>query len=98
MPMQFLLSPPEKPPVRFAKFASSVVAHIAVAALAIALSRYAAANYEELAWSRYTIEPLRLHESVPIFFAPSPEKAALGATAAIAPGGGGRKAGPTILE
>src|SRR5262249_19638917 len=64
---------------------------------AVALSRYAAADGDEIDWSRFRVEPLRLHESVPLFFAPSRERAGMARGGAIA-ARGVAKSGPTVLE
>ena len=95
--MQLLLSDVETAPVRFSKFAGSFLAHVVLLVAIGAFSRYAASEADDIDWSRFHAEPLRLHESIPVFFAPAAEKASMvggGATVANAAG----TSGPTVLE
>jgi hypothetical protein len=94
--MQLLLSSVQKPPVRFTRFAGSLVVHVVLLATAMVLSRYVASGEDDTDWSRFRVEPIRLHESVHVFFAPSPERARLTSAPAIA--GHRAKHGPTVLE
>jgi hypothetical protein len=92
-----LLSPPRNPPPRAHKFVSSLMAHFALLATASVLSRYVVSESDEIDWSRYHVERLRLHESIPIFFVPDSGRAAVTAAGSIAVRAAGRL-GPTVLE
>jgi hypothetical protein len=71
--------------------------HVALLSTAVALSRFVISQTDELDWSRFRVEPLRLHESTPIFFVPDSDRAPVRAALSLAPHGAG-KSGPTVLE
>jgi hypothetical protein len=95
--VQTLLSSLSNPPLRLSRFVSSVVVHVALLSTAVALSRFVISQTDELDWSRFRVEPLRLHESTPIFFLPDSDRAPVSAALSLAPHGAGRS-GPTVLE
>src|SRR5436305_12106434 len=95
--MQLLLSSVQKPPVRFSRFAGSLIVHVVLLTTAMVLSRYVASGEDDTDWSRFHVEPIRLHEAVLVYFAPSAERARLTSGPKIA-GHRAAQNGPTVLE
>ena len=96
--MLSLLSPIPPPPPRLPRFAGSAMAHIAMVALTMALSRYLVVEDELIDWSRFRVEPISLRLSEPIFFAaPAPAAGSAAPAPAAVVAHRTSKPGPTVV-